>query len=292
VSFFEGFEAGRIPAVMSRILREPLLHFLVLAGLLFVGHRFLAPPEREVIRIDRAAIDALVQQHTEIRGRPLTGEEQSAVVESFVDDQVLLREAYRQGLDQDAVVHRHLIQKMRFVLGEDPPEPTDEQLRAFLDANAERYRSPPTLTLEQVYFADPRDVPNDLLERLRRGDLQADGLGDRLFMLGNRLSRYSFQDLEDLLGVELAERLFDLPVGVWQGSFRSPHGVHFVRVVEHHPQRLPAFETIRDYLAQDWILAWQRETVAAELETLRGHYEIVVEGEERAATTPADRAER
>ena len=62
---------------------------------------------------------------------------------SAIDDEVLLREAYRRGLDRDAVVRQHLVQKMRYILGEDEATPTEAELRAYLAANRERYRSPP-----------------------------------------------------------------------------------------------------------------------------------------------------
>lgn len=64
---------------------------------------------------------------------------------------MLLREAYSRRLDRDAVVRPHLVQKMRFILGEDAAERTEAELRAYLAANRERYRTPPTVTLDRVF---------------------------------------------------------------------------------------------------------------------------------------------
>lgn len=256
--------------------REPLVHFLALAALLFVAYDLLTPSEQEPIVIDQARIDELVQQQAGLLGRPLTDEEHKAVVEGAIDDEVLLREAYRRGLDGDAVVQRHLVQKMRFILGEDVPEPNEAELRAYVATNRERYRSPPTVTLDHVFYADPAGVPDRLLVQLRDG-LDIDGLGDSLYMLGNTLPRYALRDLIGLMGPEVARRIFELPVGEWRGPMQSERGVHFVRVAEHHPPTMPSFEEVASYLRQDWTLDQQRRVTAAKLAELRQNYRIVVE---------------
>ena len=259
--------------------REPLVHFMLLGALLFAGSALRQSAERETIVVDRATIDALVRQQSEILGRPPSDQERALLVQGIVDDAVLLREAYRRGLEQDAVVERHLVQKMRFILGEEVAEPSEAELRAHLQAESERYRSPPTVTLDQVFYADPDAVPDGLLAKLQDGtDFR--GLGDRLFMLGPTLARYSVVDLTDLLGVDLARRIFELPPGAWQGPFRSAEGVHFIRVVTRHPARVPAFEEVVEWLRQDWRHARQQELVGAQLPALRKRYRIVVEAGE------------
>ena len=88
----------------------------------------------------------------------------------------------------------------------------------------ERYRSPPTVTLDHVFYADPDAVPDGLLERLRAGaDFR--GLGDRLFMLGP-----TARPLQRRRSRRPARRRSRAPrlraaAGRWQGPFRSAEGV-------------------------------------------------------------------
>ena len=173
-------------------------------------------------------------------------------------------------------MQRHLVQKMRFVLGEDVPEPSAAELRAYLAANRERYRGPPTVTLDHVFFADPADVPDELLAQLQNGR-SIDGLGDPLAMLGDTLPRYTVRDLMGLVGPEVARRVFEAPAGEWRGPVRSERGVHFMRVAAHHPPSMPSFEELESYLRQDWILDQQRRAAAVRLAELRRDYRIVVE---------------
>ena len=226
--------------------------------------------------IDQASIDALARDQEELLGRPLSEDERRALVESAIEDEVLLREAYRRGLDRDAVVRRHLVQKMRFILGEEAPEPTEAQLEAYLEANRERYRTPPAVTLDHVFYADRAAVPDTLLVQLENG-VEIEGLGESLFMLGNTLPRYSLRDLIGLMGPEVARRVFELPAGAWHGPLQSERGVHFVRVAEHHPPTMPSFAELASYLRQDWTLDQQRRALADRLAELRRNYRIVVE---------------
>jgi hypothetical protein len=253
-----------------------LVHFVVLGALLFGASALWQARQRETIVIDRATIEALVQQRSEILGAPPSEEEQALLVEGVVEDAVLLREAYRRGLEQDALVERHLVQKMRFILGEEIAAPAEAELRAYFAAEAERYRSPPTVSLDQVFFDDPAKLPGDLLERLRAGE-EFRGLGQRLFMLGHRLARYSVADLTDLVGADLAREIFALPPGEWRGPFRSPHGVHLIRVAEKLPAHVPPFEEVADWVREDWRHARQQALIAAQIADLRERYRVVIE---------------
>jgi parvulin-like peptidyl-prolyl cis-trans isomerase-like protein len=173
-------------------------------------------------------------------------------------------------------VRRHLVQKMRFVLGEEVPEPTQAELRAWLDANRERYRSPPAVTLDHVFYADSERVPDGLLAQLQNGR-RLDGLGDPLSTLGDTLPRYTLRDLIGLVGPDVARRVFEAPVGEWRGPMQSERGVHFMRVAEHHPPGMPSFEEVETFLRQDWSLDQQRRATAARLAELRRNYRILLE---------------
>jgi PPIC-type PPIASE domain len=267
--------AGRAGS-WEALWREPLVHFVVLGTFLFVGYGLLAPSGRDTILVDQASIERAVAERAALLARPLTEAERHAAITTLIDDQILLREAYRRGLDRDAVVTRHLVQKMRYILGEEQPEPSEADLRAFLEANRERYRTPPTITLQHLFYADAAEVPGDLQDRLQDGP-DLDDLGNRLLTLGPRVHRYSLQDLIELAGPEVARQVFELPVGEWQGQMSSDQGVHFVRVAERHPPEEPAFEEIEAYLRQDWLFARQEAALAEKLTQLRTNYRIIME---------------
>ena len=77
-----------------------------------------------------------------------------------------------------------------------------------------------------------------------------------------------------LVGPEVAQRVFEAPIGEWRGPLRSERGVHFIRVAQHHPPSLPGFGELESYLRQDWTLDQQRRATAARLAELREDYRL------------------
>jgi peptidyl-prolyl cis-trans isomerase C len=261
--------------------REPLVHFAFAALLLFSLHAWWSPdgPE-EKITLTSDTLDALFRQRTELLERPLSPEEREGLIEEHIDQEILLREAYKRGLDRkDGSIRHRLIDKMRFLLGEEPAAPTEGDLEAFYRVNPKRYEIPETLSLEHVFFpgdggAAPPDAAS-LLARLRAG-AAFERMGDR-FWLGPQLARYGRRELIQILGRDFTETVFRLDPGSWTGPLTSTRGFHFVRVREKHPAEPPSFERLRNTVREDWYLDRQKEAYREKVRELRKRYEIEVE---------------
>ena len=168
----------RESSITHRLLHEPLVHFVVLASLLFLIDAAFSGARKETIVVDRQTIDYLMQQREDLELRKLGSDERQETISAFVEDEILYREAYRRGLDKgDSRMRRNLILKMRGLLVGDIEAPTEEELKAFFEDNRERFTTPATWSLEHVYFSDPRQVPPRLLGELRSG-LDPDSVGE------------------------------------------------------------------------------------------------------------------
>ena len=147
-------------------------------------------PERETISVTREIVDSLARTREELSGVPVTARERPALVAAYVSDEILLREAYARDLHrQDGVVRKRLLELMRFLLVEEPAEPTRTELDEYLAAHRQVYLAPSSVTLSHVYLASerPQGPPEAerLLARLRAG-VDFRSLGDP-FWLGHRL---------------------------------------------------------------------------------------------------------
>ncbi len=256
--------------------REPLVHFLLLAGLLFVFEHVWSATQKERIVVDRQTAEFLIQQREDLELRPLSPEERRETIDAYVEDEILYREAYKRGLDKEARMRRNLILKMRGLALPDLRDPTEDELLQHFESNRQRYRRPPTVSVEQVYFRDAASVPAGLLDELRSGR-EHGSLGEYLQAFGRSASAFSGQELAASLGPDAARAILALEDGHWGGPIESRRGVHFVRIVERRPARDAAYEDVRAYLAQDWALAQARLAVEREVESLRDDYEIVIE---------------
>jgi hypothetical protein len=90
-------QADRSAGVGHFLKREPLVHFLGLAALLFVVNAVFSGDHREVITVDIATQQYLIQQRQELVLRDMTEDEKAAVVGSFIEEEILVREARKRG---------------------------------------------------------------------------------------------------------------------------------------------------------------------------------------------------
>ncbi|HMK29588.1 MAG TPA: hypothetical protein VK473_07890, partial [Terriglobales bacterium] len=121
---------------MKRLLREPLIHFLLLGAVLFIVYHYTQPdrgaaPSSKQIQLTLDDLNQLNLYFQAQWRRPPTPEEFRRLVENKVQEEVLYREALAMGLDKsDTIVKRRMAQKMQF-LAEDVAaarEPTTAEL--------------------------------------------------------------------------------------------------------------------------------------------------------------------
>ena len=120
--------------MLKRILREPLVHFLALALLIFAAHGLLRTgadaPEKIVVSASK--IEQMAKVFTKTWQRSPTADELKGMIDDYVKEEVLVRQALELGLDRDdTVVRRRLRQKIEFLNAADAaPHSRDEPTSA------------------------------------------------------------------------------------------------------------------------------------------------------------------
>ncbi len=262
-------------------LKSPILHFILLGVIAFILYTHLKPTDRETIRITTQTIDALIQQRESITQNPINAEERQTVIEGHIEDEILLREAYKRGFDKnDYRVRKRILNIMRTTLSEVIPEPSVAQLRTYYRQNKARYLTSPSRSFEHVYFsfasAKLPEKPEPFIKQLRElTDIE--GLGE-FSLLGNAFSKASFQTTAVTFGKPFAQMVFELPLNEWRGPIESFRGIHYVRVTANHDPELPPFEQMESYLRTEYIMQKSRESQMRKIDELRKNYEIVVQG--------------
>lgn len=283
---------------LSRLLRSPLLHFLILGVVFFAlytryGQR--SETESKEIVVSAQQVEMLAALWEKQWRRPPLPNELQGLIDSFVREEVLYREALAMGLDRDdTVVRRRLAQKIE-MLAKDlatQVEPSDQELRAFFDEHPEIFEQPGLITFTHVYInLDQHEdrsfvVADEILEKLRAGG-DPSALGDR-FMLQRDYLRKSPSEVARHFGTQFAEEVFELPVGDWQGPVQSGYGLHLVRVEGQEEPYMPPLEDIRPTVRDEFLSYRRREVDELFYNKLRERYEIVIE--EPSPATDAETA--
>ena len=261
---------------MIRFLKEePLVHFLALAGLLFIANALFAGDQRETITVTSDAQAYLVKQQEDLLLRPLTAEERQGVVEDYIEEEIFVREARARGFDSSSRIRTLLIQNMRFFLASDIPAASEEDYRRHYDQNPDRFTSAPRATYDHVLFRDPDVMPEDTLATLRSG-IDHRSIGDQQNAMA-RLSGVDAQQIARAFGPEEAPKILALDDAEWHGPFMTADGAHFLRVVERLEPRIAPYEDIRNWVETDWLAYESRKRVDDALVSMREDYRIVVE---------------
>jgi peptidyl-prolyl cis-trans isomerase C len=288
--------------LVTRWLREPLLHFLLLGAALFAVYTYMNRGGSGVESSKQIALtlDDLRQLDLSFESqwrRPPTPEEFGRLVENKVQEEVLYREALAMGLDKDdTIVRRRMAQKMQF-LAEDVAaahEPTTDELKAWFERNRGKFALPSRVSFRHLYFSPDR-----------RGQHARDDAANALAQLAGHpedaplaatlADPFMFQDYyrdraPDYLGKEFgpqfAQAVEELAPGSWQGPIESGFGWHLVFVDTLIPGRVPEFEEIEPDVKTAWLgeqkaLAWEKA-----YKDMRAKYTVLLPAPPEAKSTP------
>lgn len=271
---------------LSGILREPLVHFLLIGLGLFVLYGRVATEgsDSRTIEVSTARVQDLSRQYQAVWSRPPTATELQGLIDTYIHDEVMYREGLAMGLDKDdAVIKRRVRQKLDVISEEigNQKAPSDAELNAYLAKNADVFRRAPILSFEQVFFSG--DAPAETVERQSAEALAQLNKGAPLTSVGQATMLPATVTLmpADLVardfGEEFAKQLESLPLNVWQGPIASGMGAHLVRITERKPSELPTLASIRPQVLREWENQRRVSNRAEVYQAMLKNYRIVID---------------
>jgi hypothetical protein len=294
------------------MLRLPLLHFLVLGGALFGAQQLL--PVREEIRFSAAQVEQLERDWQRSTGAAPTEAQLAASLRHAADEEILLREALRLGLDErDTVARRRLLQNLAFAFpdaagddaarlrqarrlgmnardpvvrgrliqlmqqrAENGAPPDAAEVDAYIAAHADRYAAPSRIAFRQMFFSADRRGGH------ARADAQAALAALRRgatpaadpFLLGLEFPPTAHADVARLLGEEAAHLLEQAPAGDWIGPVASVYGAHLLQVTRVEAAQPPDLSAVRTPATYAALHAREGRALAQRLDLLRARYRL------------------
>jgi len=276
--------------MLKKLIKEPLIHFLFIGVVLFALFGIVGEPETGLsnrIEVMQADVDRLVATWQRRWNRPPTPSELNNLVESYVREEILYREAVAMGLEKDdSVVRRRMAQKVEFLFKDisTPPEPADADLQAYLDKNPGKFTRPARYTFSHIYLSvDKRGDKamkdaQQLLSQLQNNPNQKDPTQySDMFMFDYHYADISDYEITRIFGEQFTKQLAELNTGEWQGPVDSGYGIHLVQVQQRIDPVLPLLVEIRDRVKTEYVAELQRDANQKFYQSLRERYEVVVE---------------
>jgi len=277
------------------MLREPLLHFVLIGAALFVLYQWQRPAsgltDNNRIVVTSTAVERLTAGFERTWQRPPTRQEESGLIDNFVREEIYYREAKAMGLDRDdIVVRRRLRQKLEFIMEDvaDQVEPSDDQLRAFMAQSPQKYMYEPRFSFRQVYFNPAQHgehLERDLGRELARLGTHTAGsvpakLGGDSSLLPQTVSNWTRSAVVASFGEAFVGQLEMMQRGAWHGPVASEFGSHIVLLQDQQQGHLPPLAPIRESVRRDWLLHQQKILADQAYRELRKRYLVTIEAAE------------
>ena len=263
---------------MLSILREPLLHFLLIGLGLFVLFELVADEDdgddSRVINVDRDALLTFVQFRTRafepsaaaMRLDAMSEDELQQLIDDYVREEALYREAVALGMDEnDYVIKQRMIQSIEFITNgfvAAAVNASDADVREYFEQHRDDYFVDPVLTFTHVFYSNERRSAEEAVElaEAKLAELTRDHVafseaprhGERFPYFVNYVERAP-AFLASHFGAAMTEALFSLEPNdaTWKGPFESPYGAHLVLLTDSREGRYPNLHEVEPAVRRD-----------------------------------------
>ena len=278
---------------MKKILKGPVIYFFILGFVIFGLHSFLNRANQDdidpfTVEVASADIEWIRSSWEARMKRQPTQQELQGLINRFIRDEILFREASAMDLDdRDLVIQRRLVQKLTFVFEDlaETIEPTDDELKNYMQENQEKYRIPVMISFTHVYFnpdkrKDVTEEAKNVLARLKSAQSppeEAVSLGDTI-MIDASFRKRSPDEVARTLGKAFANELFSAGEMGWQGPIVSTFGLHLIYIEERIASKMPEFENIREDVKNDFMYERKKQVIDNAYNAVKSRFTILVEG--------------
>ncbi|MAA92188.1 MAG: rotamase [Gammaproteobacteria bacterium] len=255
-----------------------LLFFLLGFVIYFIDITMNSEEDTKDIYVSDQELDGLFAAWKSQVGRPPNEQEIFNIVNDFVEEEILYREALRLGLDQnDRIIKRRLAQKISFLKQETNKEdPTTEQLIAFYKTNKDRYVVPPTFSFTHHYFSKSPKARENALRALENIEGTPANLVAEPFFLGKNFSEYSLGEIKQAFGPEILPAFDNPELKQWIGPYPSSFGEHLLYINNKTQGYFPEFQAIEALLKQDLLIEKQDQRLTDYIDSVKTEYKVII----------------
>ncbi|MFK7980840.1 MAG: peptidyl-prolyl cis-trans isomerase [Saprospiraceae bacterium] len=286
--------------MFKKIIKEPLVHFLLAGFLLFVYFKITGGDSglentitinKEVMlnfmqfqskAFNREVFDAKFAQFSEI--------EKQQLLKNYIQEEALYREAVKLGLDQnDFVIKRRIVQKMEFILNdfdESLITISQDSLLVYYQQHQQRYFQPEQYTFAHIFFKAGANESGlkratAFMESAKHQNLSTTEslpFGDR-FLYHRNYAEKTVNFLDSQFGVPFTQALAKMEATEhkWQGPIRSEHGWHWIKLVNQSTAGFSKLADIESIVKADYLGYLKQQHQQQQIERLLKEYNVSID---------------
>jgi hypothetical protein len=264
------------PALAWRsLMREPLVQFLFLGGLIFGIDAILHPASKEdqSIVVTKALQQSFIDNFDEDKERAPSPEVLAKMIDSWVASETLYREGKRLGVDRgDDMIRDRIAFKLHTLIFDQVKieEPTETDLREWFKANHAQFDEPERVSF---YLTNPTD---EATARRDIAAIQAQVENESLQQTTRAIVGRPIHTLAPVFGQDFADALLALPREKWS-LVKSIAGWQVVRLDSRNPGVLAAFEDVKSQVEKVWKTEETRKRAWDAVSRLKASYAVRIE---------------
>lgn len=289
---------------LTKLFKEPFLHFLLIGGVLFILFAFVKKDDNkasdlDIVNIDESSLLTYMQFRAKKYNKDnfkevlanMPPEERLKLINGYIKEEVLYREAKSMQLDSDDfIIRRRLVQKMDFItrgVSSDLIKPSKDELLKYYKEHSQKYRVNPTATFAHIFFDYnkhdkilAKEKANSKLLEIRENKISFENSithGDR-FPFHTHYVEKTSQLIASHFNEDFSNNIFksDIEKNKWQGPFSSPYGEHLVLISSREQAYLPIFENISNQVAEDFYMESIENLQQQAIEAIIEGYQISI----------------
>ena len=256
-----------------------ILVFFVIGLFIFIlDIGFNSEQDSKDIYISDQELTSLLSAWQSQVGRPPSDEEIVNIINNFVQEEILYREALLLDLDQeDRIIKRRLAQKITFLKQETiPDDPSQKELEKFFEQNKNNYYVPATYSFSHHYFSKESSAKEKAAKAFNDYQTHGAELKGDPFFLGKNFYQNSADEIKKNFGELFFLAIENLTLNEWSGPHESAFGEHIILLKEVTAGFSPPLEKVLLRVQQDYLLQAQDKAITEYINKIRSQYRVII----------------
>ena len=258
-------------------MKKKVLIFFLAGFILYLIDIGLNSNDENEIYISEQEINGLINAWTSRVKRAPNDDEIIRILNDYINEEILYREALKLGLDKDdRIIKRRLGQKISFLKQETQfKNPTTEDLINFYEKNKDLYYVSATYSFTHYYFSNEQNGKERSILASKKINDPYFSIDSDPFFLGKNFVEKTESSIDRDFGKYFSKNFDNVELNTWIGPLESAYGYHIVKIKNIKDGYYPPIETIYTRLEANYATRQKEMLLNEYIEFLKTQYTVI-----------------